>query len=267
MSFLFDHFVHVVNDPQKAMERCEELGIHAVQGGKHVNLGTYNALSYFGLSYIEFIGVFSEQLANEAAKVDHGLIKSILDAKEDGAVRVALRSTDLQADAQRFASLGFEVNGPTDFSRTRPDGSIIKWKLLFIGREGISPELPFFIEWDESDKWRKKDLEKSNAIADHPIGNIALESIGFAVNNGAETAASWSELLNVELGTPFIDSELQAKGYPIRIPGGNLIFYEPTDNGKAASFLQSKGEKPFMVQFSSGERKTIDFSGALYRFE
>lgn len=265
MSFLFDHFVHVVNDPQKAIERCKELGIHAVNGGRHENLGTYNALSYFGLSYIEFIDVFSEELANEAAKVNHGLIKSVLDEKEEGAVRIALRSKDLQADAKRFASLGFEVNGPTDFSRTRPDGSIIKWKLLFVGREGISPELPFFIEWDEPDEWRKQDLEKSNTIADHPIGDIALESIGFAVKNGAETAASWSELLGVELGTPFIESELHATGYPLLISGGNLIFFEPNENGEVASFLQTKGEKPFMVQFSSGERKTIDFSGTLYR--
>ncbi|OEH56235.1 hypothetical protein AQ616_01575 [Oceanobacillus sp. E9] len=266
MSFLFDHFVHVVNDPQIAMERCKELGIHAVQGGRHENLGTYNALSYFGLSYIEFIDVFSEQLANEAAKVNHGLIKSVLDEKEEGAVRVALRSKDLQADTKRFASLGFEVNGPTDFSRTRPDGSIIKWKLLFVGRDGISPELPFFIEWDESDEWRKQDLEKSNAIADHPIGDIALESIGFAVENGAETAASWSELLGVKVGNSFIDRELDATGYPLLIPGGNFIFYEPNVNGKVESFLQTKGEKPFMVQFSGGERKTINFSGALYRF-
>ncbi|MFS0750039.1 VOC family protein [Oceanobacillus sp. 1P07AA] len=266
MSFLFDHFVHVVNDPQKAIERCKELGIHAVQGGRHEDLGTYNALSYFGLSYIEFIDVFSEQLASEAAKVNHGLIKSVLDEKEEGAVRVALRSNDLQADAERFASLGLEVSGPTDFSRTRPDGSIIKWKLLFVGREGISPELPFFIEWDESDERRKQDLEKSNAIADHLIGDLTLESIGFAVENGAETAASWSKLLGVELGATFIDSELHATGYPLLLQRVNLIFYEPTDNGKVESFLQTKGEKPFMVQFSGGMKKTIDFSGALYRF-
>src|SRR5690625_1813933 len=124
MRFQFDHFVHLVNSPKKAMETYRDLQLHAVEGGRHENYGTFNSLSYFGLSYIELVGVFDKFLLARAAE-PHSFGRSILanNLKESG-VRIALRSHDLLAEAERFRKLGFEVVGPKDYSRKRPDGSI-----------------------------------------------------------------------------------------------------------------------------------------------
>ena len=60
-AFCFDHLVHFVENPNEAIEVLKEKGIHAIKGGEHQNGQTYNTLSYFDLSYIEFIGVFDKQ--------------------------------------------------------------------------------------------------------------------------------------------------------------------------------------------------------------
>src|SRR5690625_885234 len=107
MSFQFDHFIHFVNSPEKAQEALQALGLHAVEGGRHEKHGTYNSLSYFGLSYIELIGVFDKAIVESEAEFDHSLRATIVQSNyQEGGARIALRSNDLQADADRFRELG-----------------------------------------------------------------------------------------------------------------------------------------------------------------
>ncbi len=46
----------------------QALGFHTVLGGEHTTWGTWNSLSYFDLSYIEFLAVQHEEKAKEAEK-------------------------------------------------------------------------------------------------------------------------------------------------------------------------------------------------------
>ena len=49
-----DHVIHVVHDPNRVRLQFERLsGVHTVSGGQHTTWGTYNALCYFGLAYME----------------------------------------------------------------------------------------------------------------------------------------------------------------------------------------------------------------------
>jgi len=57
VEFSFDHLVHFVQNPLGAMEDAKKMGLHAFAGGNHEKWGTYNSLAYFGLSYIEFLGI------------------------------------------------------------------------------------------------------------------------------------------------------------------------------------------------------------------
>ena len=58
----FDHLVHAVHGtPEEAAKQMQELGFHTVLGGEHTNWGTWNSLSYFDLSYIEFLAVQYEE--------------------------------------------------------------------------------------------------------------------------------------------------------------------------------------------------------------
>lgn len=265
--FQFDHFIHFVNSPEKAKEALQEIGLHAVNGGRHEHHGTYNTLSYYGLSYIELIGVFDKSLVEDQAEYDHSLRATIVasDYKEGGA-RIALRSKDLEADAERFKKLGLEVVGPTPLSRTRPDGSVVSWKLLFVGKKGVYPELPFFIEWDESDEDRLKDLKERGTIAEHPLGDVTLQSVGIATKDISTVVENWSEYLQLEIGDSYIDESLNAKAQVLHLEGGNIVFYEPLGEGKVKEIIETHGEKPFLIQFKNAkEEKDIEVFGAIYR--
>lgn len=50
----WDHAVQFVNQPEAAIQTFADQQLRAVAGGRHPGWGTRNALSYFGLTYIEF---------------------------------------------------------------------------------------------------------------------------------------------------------------------------------------------------------------------
>ena len=53
----WDHAVQFVNQPEAAIEIFAGQQLRAVAGGRHPGWGTRNALSYFGLTYIEFLAI------------------------------------------------------------------------------------------------------------------------------------------------------------------------------------------------------------------
>src|SRR5690625_6950100 len=91
------------------------------------------------------------------------------------------RTNNIEKDAERFRKLGLIVEGPIPFERKRPDGSLLTWKLLFIGMENTNLPLPFLIQWDDSDDERLSQLKKQGAINQHPLGKTILISVGVAV--------------------------------------------------------------------------------------
>lgn len=267
MGFQFDHLVHFVNSPEETREEVIRAGIHAVEGGRHENHGTYNALGYFGLSYIEWIGVFDQGLAESASAVPYSLRETFRhDGYKEGLSRVALRSKDLEQDAKRFRELGLDVHGPNPMSRKRPDGSVVSWKLLHVGDPEGGPELPFFIQWEEGDGERQRDLEERGVISAHPAGVLTLEAVGFAVKDlGA--VSRWADILDLPITEEFEDESLQAKGKGLKLQGGNLVFYTPNGKGIVQNVLDERGEKPFQVLFEGNESRTQRIREGDYRFK
>ncbi len=53
----WDHAVQFVNQPEAAIQTFADQQLRAVAGGRHPGWGTRNALSYFGLTYIEFLAI------------------------------------------------------------------------------------------------------------------------------------------------------------------------------------------------------------------
>lgn len=266
--FQFDHLVHFVTSPIEAIEQFHAIGLHAVEGGKHEGLGTYNALSYYGLSYIELIGVYDKKAAEGSADMKYSLRESLKnDQFTEGLSRIALRSDDLEKVAQKFRQLGLEVYGPHPMSRKRPDGSVVSWKLLYAGKQGEKLNLPFFIEWDERDEERKQDLIERSVIANHDKGDIRLSYVGFAVQNLEETAKRWADYLELQEGESFFDSSLNATGKRLHLNGGDIVLFSPNGEGRVSEVIENRGEKPFLVQFSgAGQDDELQISAAIYRF-
>lgn len=142
-----DHIVIASKNPEKDAKEFEErYGVKCIPGGKHTNWGTFNYLAYFDNNcYIEWLGIFDEQLAE---KSDNPLIQqlvSLFQAGESGAYTFALRTKNMEHELKHFKQNSIACKGPLPGARKKVDGSTLSWRMLF-------PEhtnLPFLIEWGE----------------------------------------------------------------------------------------------------------------------
>ncbi|MGE6258358.1 VOC family protein [Heyndrickxia sporothermodurans] len=266
MSFQFDHLVHFVEEPKKVIKVLEENGIHAVEGGVHQNRGTYNALSYFDLSYIEFLSTYDRKLVEQTEHLKYSLIETVVqNGFKEGFTRFAIRTNDINASAEHFRQKGLEVYGPVPLSRKRPDGSLLHWRLLYVGKSGEELSLPFIIQWDENDDERRKDLIERGVIKSHSA-QIQFSHISIAVRELEKTVEKWTDWLDLKAGDEFIDEGLQAKCKTLELEGGRIVFSSPIGKGIVSKVLEKNGEGPFQVHFTGGNHHThFELFGGRYQ--
>lgn len=252
MQLSFDHLVFFLTKPEEAIPPLIQKGIHAVNGGRHELWGTYNSLAYFGLSYIEFLGI--DQLPIAEKHSDNRLITQIVaqlsKEKLEGPARIAIRTNDIDKLAVQLKEDGYRVYGPLPGERVREDGQVIRWSLLFPENEANELQLPFFIHWEKSDEDRLITLEEQGLIASHTAGNLKFESVVFVVNNLEETITKWGKLLTLTPSEEFMDAAINARCRRLELSGAKLLFCTPLGEGLAEKFLKEKGEKPFLVNLS-----------------
>ncbi len=255
MHFAFDHLVHFVNSPQEAVEQMRRIGLYALLGGEHEKWGSCNALSYFDLSYIEFLGLNKPALAKTVT--DNDLVRQAVHAlpENQGFARIAIRTDNIEEAAAAMRQQGLEVTGPFAGSRKRDDGTTLIWSMFFM-RDPHADELPlpFVIQWGEGDEVRREDLRSRRVIAPHPAGAAAFRTLAFAVQELEVTAAKWSRLFNLPASEPFVDEHLQARCIEVTLSGGNLLFCSPHGAGTVSKRLAEKGAGPFLLRLSGTDR-------------
>lgn len=249
--YKLDHIVHFVEKPEKLVNQMNAYGVHTVAGGRHEIWGSYNSLSYFDdLSYIEFIGIYDEKLFTQAAKNPFTLFETYEKRnRENGFTRIALRTNKIEEDAKRLRDVGLTVFGPDSFSRKRPDGSTVSWKLLHFGLEGQEIDFPFLIEWDDEDQERVDELVKNGTVRNHSLGNLKIKEVIFSVSS-LEIAKRWSKLFNFEVESS--DTFLK-----IKTPNCNLLFTPNSDNQNIIKEVLISG---------ANEEKIVEIENANYKF-
>jgi glyoxalase-like protein len=165
--YRIDHVVLAVRDLEASADRLwTEHGLRFISGGRHPRWGTANMIAPFGRDYLELLGVVDEGVG---ANTDIG--RTLIELSEEGDrwFSVCLADDDIAATAAR---LGLEVQPG---SRTRPDGTEVRWRGAGIGDRGGDLWLPFFISWDVP-----PELHPGAAPADHrlPVEGIAWAEVG-----------------------------------------------------------------------------------------
>lgn len=232
MDVQVDHIVHAVQRPEETRHLFErELGFHTVTGGVHPQWGTYNALAYWGLSYMEWIGI---QDLSTAVTTDFGnrIVERL--AIGEGATQVAFRTRHMDDFMETWTARGLRFDGPVSASRTRPDGAVLRWRMLFPKRNPISNSadltsdpppaaLPFLIEWSEDDATRLANLTRSGALPDHPSHRLT------AIHMVTPDVAAWTSELAAFFDTVFKPvAEVQTEvGFVVPI-GDHRLYVWPT---------------------------------------
>ncbi len=257
MTLYFDHLVHQVESPENIKVFFNKRNVHTVNGGQHTMWGTYNTLSYFGLSYIEQIAIYDRDLFEQAAQYPYSLHYTFKrDQERQGFSRIALRTKNIEEAGRRLRALGYEVYGPDACSRTRPDGTVVEWKLLHFGKPDLPIDFPFLIEWAEEDEERLVQLKASGAIDVKQA--ITMESIQFYVKDMQATVQLWQEALQ-------LPEPVQYEQYmSLQLPNMRLDFYK--EESAVAMTLGHVKEGPFGVTLKDPKRtkETLVCPGAFY---
>jgi hypothetical protein len=263
--YALDHIVHFIScPPAEAATKLREMGFHAVEGGIHQTWGTYNSLCYFGLTYLEFLAIENWEVAKQS---DNPLIKQIVREAErgEGLCQIAFRANDIERTASQLKEKGIKTIGPFPGRRTREDGSVIEWRMLFAENQAVRHPLPFFIEWKQHDIERMKDLTTRAIISKHKNGIQKIDYIAYAVHSVDETIDNWKNWFELEAGERYTDERLQANCQLMLLEEANILFCEPYGPGAVADILELRGEYPFLLKFKGEDQnKEHSLFGSLY---
>jgi hypothetical protein len=142
-----DHLIVTAPSLQAGAEELEpRLGVSMATGGSHPGWGTHNALLGLGEGrYLELLAPDPAQPAPSEGR--------FLGLDERSPVRLATwaaRAMDLDDVMRRARALGLDLGAPTEGSRRRGDGTLLRWRVLGAGAPRMGGLVPFFIDWSDS---------------------------------------------------------------------------------------------------------------------
>jgi len=143
---LIDHLVYGVPDLSAAVaDLAERFGVQARAGGRHIGLGTCNALLALGAqTYLEIIAADPAQPEPSVPRpfgVD-GLTRG-------GLVSWALACDDIDAAVAHARSRGYDPGEAADGQRAGPTGTVLRWRLTLNAMTGSL--IPFLISWGDTE--------------------------------------------------------------------------------------------------------------------
>ena len=191
----WDHAVQFVNQPEAAIQALSGQKLNAVAGGRHPGWGTRNALSYFGLTYIEFLAIADDaELLSAAEKFLLSRDASRLLPDNEALYRVALRSDDIERTHAELHEQGLRVSPIVNGQRDDPQGNVIRWRIFTIDGDFDGLVYPFILQWGEEDDARLSRLQAQGLAAPHPLGEIELQRAVFTVQHPQALRDRWQLL-------------------------------------------------------------------------
>jgi hypothetical protein len=136
-----DHLVYGVGDLSAGIDDLAgRLGVRAEPGGRHVGLGTHNAILTLGdRTYLEIIAPDPEQ-----PPPPHPRPFGVDDLEQPGLVGWAVGCDDIDAAVAICRANGYDPGAVVDMERVRPAAPVLRWRLT---RGTASGPVPFLIEW------------------------------------------------------------------------------------------------------------------------
>ncbi|PXW88491.1 glyoxalase-like protein [Streptohalobacillus salinus] len=246
----WDHIVHYVNDLDQVIQQFEKNGLVAFHGGSHTQWGTGNALSYFGLSYIEFLSIEDRQLI-EQLDTPNDVVKDAIKYLPEYEVmsRMALRTDDIDQVASELAKTNLSLSPIMDGKRIDAEGHLIEWRMMTISGDFSGLSYPFVIQWKDSDEERQSKREKAGIPLNHPIGEVTIAEGVFEVTDPEASAQHWRKLFGFDV--------IEQDGTCVKLAIGNqsLIFKKGTANQlkKIVMDIDSDQGANKSIQMGAGE--------------
>ena len=240
-----DHLVVVVKNLEHATKDYEQLGFTVIPGGQHP-VGSHNALiSFADGSYLEIIAFYREA-------VDHRWWQPL--SKGERLVDICLQTDDLRGDTQTLKDAGVAINDPVPWSRKRPDGYELKWRLALAtgSHRGVAP---FLIE-DVTPRSERIPQQFS-----HKNGARGIDKVTVAAGELAQIEEWYGRLLDSS-GAAITDNELGSEGLRFEAGPHALEFLTPRDRASPLiDWLRRFGPSPYSAVLRGGDvnARQLDF--------
>jgi hypothetical protein len=142
-----DHLVYVVPDLRDGIDEIQELtGNRPVQGGRHADFGTCNALLGLGQdTYLEIIAPDPE-LPCPARGRPFGVDNRVAPRLSTW----ALRCEEIEQTASQAAAGSLDLGKVASGRRELPGGAMLEWRLTDPYAHRLDGAVPFLIAWGES---------------------------------------------------------------------------------------------------------------------
>lgn len=245
----FDHLLHAVLDPEATrFEFARLLGWRTMAGGEHRAFGTYNALAYFGLSYIEWIAVRDAGLA---AASELGSRVQTARTQGAGPFWCALRTTQMDRVIAAWHQDGLPFQGPVEASRELPDGRVIRWQMLFAEQEGRPDTclIPFVIQWVADDATRLADLVGRGALPPSGRCDLQLTAVHFASSRMEAVTRRMEQYFRIQ-GEPCVDERF-GTGRAFTIGSTRLLYWHRLKDAPG----EPRSEGPFQLDLAERSRE------------
>ncbi len=180
-----------------------------------------------------------------------------------GIGQICIRVREIEKLQHKLHDLGLNVSDIYPGKRTRTDGKIIQWKMLFINQDfNEYLPYPFFIEWEEDDNLRIEDFLQ-NGILGPTSRKREISTVWFAVKDIQTVAEKWRHLLEGNI-LSFEDKEYGMDGLEIDVQSTKIRFVSYDSLKKSSYFTVEHGcERPFLVELSNG-KDLIHINGGYY---
>ena len=141
-----DHILWAAPDLDEGSRLFESLtGLAPARGGSHPGFGTRNSLVSLGDgTYFEIIAPDPDQ----SLTGNRG--EQIAALARPGLLTFALRCNELSTIRTAAESAGLTIEGPVAMSRTRLDGVVLAWSILYLHHDVLREAVPFVIDWGAS---------------------------------------------------------------------------------------------------------------------
>lgn len=143
---LIDHLVYAAPSlPAAITDVAERFGVRAQAGGRHVGLGTHNALLALGpRTYLEIIAPDPEQPEPSMPR-PFGLDR----VSQGRLAGWALACDDIDAAVAAARSHGYDPGDAIDGRRVGPSGTALRWRMTSSRTSGSL--VPFLISWGDTE--------------------------------------------------------------------------------------------------------------------
>lgn len=241
-----DHVTVAGRDLERLRRGFADAGLTSAYGGPHSNGVTHMATVGFpDGSYLELIST-----------MEAGRTSPVWDAHiagDGGLAAWAAVVDDIGAETARLRAAGIPVEGPTPWSRERPDGVRAEWELSFPGPGPPGAVLPFLIA-DRTPRRRR--IRPDPAVAETGVEGVAAVALGTPDLEAAERvfrrAYGWPP---AERPTRAADGAV----VPAAFPGTPVLLAAPGDPaGRLAERLAAFGPSPCAVLLALADPAAAD---------